>query len=48
MAVGLSGKPPLAEWTFQYDPSTLAVTKTVDPNLHETTAATTPTGCRWR
>ncbi len=33
------GTPPLAESTFAYDPNTLAVTKTVDPNLHETTAS---------
>ena len=38
------GAPPLAEWTYEYAPGTLAVTKTVDPNLGVTTAASDADG----
>jgi YD repeat-containing protein len=43
-AVGPASGPPLAEWTFAYDPRTLAVTKTVDPNLHVTTVSSDSDG----
>ncbi len=42
------GAPPLAEWTLAYDAKTLALTRTVDPNLNVTTSAVNANGLRVR